>query len=73
MKTKIILPDTLCQNDAIKFVARRYGTTPADVLTRYLVQDGKMTGYDGYGYELAPNEIALVRDLWERPATVEID
>lgn len=61
--------------DAIRYVARRYATTPENVLRHYLVQTGivKSDGCPPDGnYELAPNELTLFRDLGVQPTIVEI-
>lgn len=75
METKIILPKALCEEEAIKFVARRYGTTVEKVLKRYLVQAGiikRQIVESDNDYELTPNELELFRDLGVQPSTVEI-
>lgn len=76
MATKILLSKDLVEFDAIKFVARRYGTTPEKVLVHYLVQSGIMKTdgeFNGEDYELAPNELALLSDLGVQPSKVEIE
>lgn len=76
METKILLSGDLCNDEAVRFIARRYGTTPERVLARYLVQDGIMKESDeecSDHYSLAPNELALFRDLGVKPSKVEID
>lgn len=75
METKILLSGDFCNDEAVRFIARRYGTTPQQVLVRYLVQDGIMKENDqpeaGH-YSLEPNELALMRDLGVKPSRVEI-
>ena len=76
METKIIIPRGLCSEEAIAFVARRYATTPERVLRRYLVQEGIISpdnDAEPDDYTLAPNELALLRDLGVRPSAVEIN
>ncbi|MDE6265625.1 MAG: hypothetical protein K2M11_10860 [Paramuribaculum sp.] len=75
MATKILLSKDLVEVEAIKFVARRHGTTPEKVLVHYLVQSGIMKAdgeFNGEDYELAPNELALLSDLGVQPSKVEI-
>ena len=75
METKIIMPKDLCEEEAIRFVARRYNTTPEEVLSHYLKQTGVVgpdcsTTVDDY--ELTTNELALLCDLGARPSKIEI-
>ena len=75
MKAKIIIPQALCQQEAIIYVARRYGTTPEHVMEHYLVQDGIIKPSADLckrdNFELAPNEIELFRDLGVKPCEIE--
>lgn len=75
IQTKVILSRELCDIDAIRYVASRYGTTPEAVLEHYLVQTGIVVAdenHDSDMYDLMPNEIALLRDLGVQPSSVEI-
>lgn len=75
MEAKIILPRDLCEQEAVRFVARRYGTTPERVIERFLVQAGIIRRDELNAvpaYDLAPNELALFRDLGVQPSEVEI-
>ncbi|MDE5876281.1 MAG: hypothetical protein K2H47_02090 [Muribaculaceae bacterium] len=74
MKEKNLLPKDIYDEEAVKFVARRYGTTPERVLKRYLLQVGLLKCDEAQNqddYELAPNEIALFRDFGVSLSTVE--
>lgn len=76
MATKILLSKALVEVEAIKFVARRYGTTPEKILVHYLMQSGIMkidSEFNREDYELAPNELALLSDLGVQPSKVEIE
>ncbi len=75
METKVILSKDLCEMDAIRYVASRYGTTPEKILAHYLMQAGIVKQNDATAdeeYELAPNELALFRDLGVQPSKIEI-
>ncbi|MDE6716969.1 MAG: hypothetical protein K2J70_02145 [Muribaculaceae bacterium] len=74
MKTKIMLPKALCEMEAVKYVAFRYGTTPECVLEHYFIQSGLILANDRRepDYILTPNEMALFHDLGIHPSMVEI-
>lgn len=75
MKAKIIIPQELCEQEAIRYVAHRYGTTPERVMVHYLVQDGIINSSEASiddGFDLTPNEIELFRDLGVQPCEIEI-
>lgn len=74
METKILLSKDFCKMDAIRYVASRYSTTPERVLKHYLVQTGilKQATQSTDDYDLAPNELALFRDLGVHPSAIEI-
>ena len=73
-QTKIQLSRELCELDAIRYVASRYGTTPEQVLAHYLMQTGAVCTDHASddSYTLEPNEIALFRDLGVQPSVIEI-
>lgn len=75
MTAKVLLPREFCDDEAVRFVARRYHATPAEVLVRFLVQDGivcRAADNVSRPFDLAPNEMALLRDLGVKPTAVEL-
>ena len=76
MKAKIIIPQSLCDQEAIRYVAHRYGTSPEHVMEHYLVQDGIINPSGERcrrdDFELTPNELELFRDLGVQPCEIEI-
>ena len=75
MTTKIIVPGELCRVEAVEYIARRYHTTPRDILECYFVQTGKLKcpgDRTTASFSLAPNEIALLDDLGAQPSVIEI-
>ncbi|MDE6269313.1 MAG: hypothetical protein K2M12_00465, partial [Muribaculaceae bacterium] len=68
-------PQALCESDAVRYVARRYGTTPEKIMEHYLQQAGIIQIDEGQprdSFELAPNELALFCDLGVKPSIVVI-
>ncbi len=63
MKKEVLFSKELCREEAVLFVASRYGVTPEQILTRYLVQQNIINSDTEYDYELAANELALFHDL----------
>ncbi|MDE6268685.1 MAG: hypothetical protein K2M04_06355 [Muribaculaceae bacterium] len=76
METKIIVPQCLCDMEAVRYMASRYATTPEKLLRRYFVQCGIVQADEedsDDGYRLAPNEMALLSDLGVHPSKIEIE
>ena len=67
-----MLSKDFCKMDAVSYVAGRYGATPEEVLKRYMLQTGILKSDEVFDYELAPNEVALFRDLGIQPSHLEI-
>ena len=65
IKAKNYLSKDLCEMEAVKYIAFRYGSTPERVLERYLIQSGIIPSDDNYvpDYSLTANEMALFHDL----------
>lgn len=40
MESKVILPENICDDEVVDYLAQRYHTTPRQIITRYLEQDG---------------------------------
>lgn len=65
MEKENSLSQELCREEAVRFVAQRYGVTPEEVLTRYHEQQDAVNHNTKYDYKLEPNELALIHDLEE--------
>lgn len=74
MESKIILPKSVCDDEVIDYIAHRYSSTPAAIISRYMQQEGIIaidTGDDCGECHLEDNEMAILRDLGLRPSSVE--
>lgn len=73
MESKIILPQTICEDEVIGYIASRYSSTPTDVIYQYMLQEGIIANdRDGcISCGLENNEMAILRDLGLRPSSVE--
>lgn len=74
MKSKKILPRTVCEDEVIGYIASRYSSTPAGVIYQYMLQEGIITANDRNGCSpcrLENNEMAILRDMELRPSSVE--
>lgn len=71
MESKVILPLTVCEDDVIGYIASRYSSSPVEIITRYMEQEGIISGNDIRSCRLEDNEMAILRDLGLRPSSVE--
>ncbi len=74
MESKIVLSGTVCDDDVVRYMASRYSTTPAGIISRYMKQEGIITVCDKDECEqfcLEDNEMAILRDLGLRPSSVD--
>lgn len=72
MDTKILLPKTICEDDVIAYIARRYNTSPLAVIAYFLRHEGIMPRMSEEIFSLEENEIAIIRDLGIAPSQIEI-
>ncbi|MDE6577958.1 MAG: hypothetical protein K2K58_07300 [Muribaculaceae bacterium] len=65
MDHNISFPKKIYGFEAIKFIARRYNTSPEKIVERFLIQTGEIHLPDNSSesFTLSPNEIALISDL----------
>lgn len=74
MESKIIIPQTICEDEVIGYIASRYSLTPTDVIYQYVLQEGIIAANDRDGCipcHLENNEMAILRDIGLRPSSVE--
>lgn len=67
METKLSLLERLYHEEAVKYIASRYGVTPEQIVIQYLLHDKVLNKEEMPDniqiLGLAPNEIALLRDM----------
>ncbi len=74
MESKIVLPENICEDEVVDYLAQRYHTTPNRVIDRFLKQEGIITVTPNEGkpeFRLTPNEMEIFRDMGIRPSKVE--
>lgn len=74
MKSKVVLPENICEDEVVDYLAQRYHTTPSRVVARFLEQEGIITTTQNEGqpeFRLTPNEMEIFRDMGMRPSTIE--
>lgn len=74
MDIKILLPQALCEDNVIGYIAQRYSSTPALILAQYMRQEGILKSVDNTAqirYRLEDNEMAILRDMGLRPTMLE--
>jgi len=72
MESKVVLPENICDDEVVDYLAQRYHTTPSRVVARFLEQEGIInTDERQPEFRLTPNEIEIFRDMGMRPSTIE--
>ena len=73
MESKVVLPENICEDKVVDYLAQRYHTTPSRVITRYLEQDGIITtpNEEQPEFRLTLNEMEIFRDMGMRPSKIE--
>lgn len=74
MDCKIILPEAICHDEIVAYLASRYCITPEEVIVRFMWQEGimKSMGIEGeMKVSLEENEMAILRDMGITPSSVE--
>lgn len=76
MDSKIVLPESVCHDEAVDYIASRYSVTPAEIITLYMRQEGIMENRDAHrpsdcNFQLEENEMAILRDMGFRPSGIE--
>lgn len=74
MTSKVILPDSLCDDELVNYIALRYSLTPTQVINLFLKQDGVICAPDNAcnpTLHLEENEMAIFRDMGIKPTCIE--
>ena len=74
MTSKVILPDSLCDDELVNYIALRYSITPTQVINLFLKQDGVIydpDNADNPPLHLEENEMAIFRDMGIKPTCIE--
>lgn len=74
MESKVVLPENICEDEVVDYLAQRYQTTPNRVVARFLEQEGIITTTQNEKqseFRLTPNELEIFRDMGIRPSKVE--
>ena len=74
MDSKIIVPESVCHDEVVDYIASRYSITPRQVISHFMRQDGviKDSSADNErDISFEENEMAILRDMGIRPSSVE--
>lgn len=72
MCSKIIVPESVCYDEVVDYIATRYNITPEQVIRNFMCQDGIITNQEVPSLILLEdNEMAILRDMGIRPSCVE--
>ncbi len=74
MESKVVLPENICDDDVVDYLAQRYHTTPSRVVARFLEQEGIITitpNEEQFEFRLTPNEMEIFRDMGMRLSAIE--
>ncbi len=74
MTTKILISSDVCNDEVVRYLARRYKCTPAEIISRFLQQEGFVSGSsNGEQPEsvLEENEMEILRDMNICPSEIE--
>ena len=72
MESKVVLPENICDDEVVDYLAQRYHTTPSRVVARFLEQERIInTDERQPEFRLTPNEMEIFRDMGMRPSTIE--
>lgn len=74
MESKVVLPENICKDEVVDYLAQRYHTTPSRVVARFLEQEGIISttpNKEHLEFQLTPNEMEILRDMGIRPSKVE--
>lgn len=74
MNSKIIIPESVCHDEIVDYLASRYSITPSQVINHFLCQDGIIRDLQSDSdkeISFEENEMAILRDMGIRPSCVE--
>ena len=58
------IPETICDDEVVRYLAERYRTSPQSVVRRFFEQSGgRMSDGGAESFRLEENEMAILRDM----------
>lgn len=74
MDSKITIPESVCSDEVVDYIAFRYSIAPQQVITHFMCQEGILNhGHTDAIRKISfeENEMAILRDMGIRPSCVE--
>lgn len=74
MESRVVLPENICEDELVDYLAQRYHATPKRIVARFLEQDGIVAAAQNdvpVDFQLTPNEMEILRDMGLRPSSIE--
>lgn len=74
MDSKIIMPESVCRDEVVEYLASRYSISPEQVISHFLSQEGVLAATntdDRTNISFEDNEMAILRDMGIRPSSME--
>ncbi len=74
MTSKILISSDVCKDEVVRYLARRYKCTPAELVSRFLQQERFVSDSckDGQALKtLEENEMEILRDMNICPSEIE--
>lgn len=74
MESKVVLPENICDDEVVDYLAQRYHTTPRRIIARYLEQNGIITtipNEEQPEFWLTLNEMEIFMDMGLRPSAIK--
>ena len=69
MTRRTDIPERLCRDEIVGYLAERYHATPRQVLQRFLEQSGPAFDPSSAAFHLEENEMSILRDMLERDSS----
>lgn len=74
MDSKIIMPESVCHDEVVDYIASRYSISPEQVINHFMCQEGILKERQNNDDKVIPfeeNEMAILRDMGIRPSHIE--
>lgn len=72
MESKILVPESVCHDDVVDYIATRYSISPEEVISHFMCQEGIITDMpNDRAICFEENETEILRDMGIRPSGVE--
>lgn len=74
MESKIVMPETVCGDEVVDFLALRYSISPEQVIRHFMCQDGIINVCEvAEKVSFEENEMEILRDMGIRPSRIEFE